>query len=250
LPNKARNRQSQLDRWAEFVKRIGRLTYLSYRVKLLAFVIGAVMVLVTFNVGYSALNTLSRLDVVEAERDQWQRPSDVIRALDLKPGNVVVDLGCGAGYFTLKLSSPVGNRGRVIAEDIRRLPLVFLWFRTLFKSEHNVSIIHGKTTNPDLPIGGVNAVLIVNTYHELTDAQTVLAHVGQSLVSGGRLVVADREPNAANIGVTEMGGHEITAERAENELRRSNFEIVDRRDHFIDNDPDHEIWWLIVARKR
>ena len=63
-----------------------------------------------FGAGYSALNTISRLDAVEAERDQWQRPSDVVQALDLRPGNVVVDLGCGSGYFTLKLSSSVGSR--------------------------------------------------------------------------------------------------------------------------------------------
>ena len=99
---------------------------MSYRVKLALFFLCAVTVFLIFNVGYSVLNTLSRLDVVEAERDQWQRPSDVVLALDLKSGDVVVDLGCGSGYFTLKLSPPIGSSGRVIAEDIRRLPLVFL----------------------------------------------------------------------------------------------------------------------------
>ena len=102
---------------------------MSYRVKLALFVICAIAVLFLFNTAYQALNTFSRLNAVEAERDQWQRPSDVIQALDLRPGNVVLDLGCGSGYFTLKLSAPVGHSGRVIAEDIRSLPLMFLWFR-------------------------------------------------------------------------------------------------------------------------
>jgi predicted methyltransferase len=96
---------------------------LKYRGKLLAFFLCALAVFFLFNVGYSALNTLSRLDVVEAERDQWQRSADVIQALGLSPGNVVADVGCGSGYFTLKLSSLVGPHGRVIAEDIRKLPL-------------------------------------------------------------------------------------------------------------------------------
>ena len=222
---------------------------MNYRIKLLAFFLGALAVLFALNTGFSAVNTISRLDIVEAERDQWQRPSDVIRALDLRPGNVVVDLGCGSGYFTLKLSSPVGLSGHVIAEDIRRLPLVFLWFRTVLKREHNVTILHGQPTDPHLP-KGVNAVLIVNTYHEFTDSQSILARVYQSLYPAGELVVVDREPKPANIGKTEMGGHEISSAQVESELLQAHFEMVSRQVHFIDKDPDNEAWWLIVARRR
>ena len=113
---------------------------MSYRLKLVLFVLFCGVVLFVSNTGYQALNTLSRLNAVEAERDQWQRPSDVIRELNLRPGDAVVDLGCGSGYFTLKLSPDVGGRGKVLAEDIRRLPLVFLWVRAFQRSEHNVSV--------------------------------------------------------------------------------------------------------------
>jgi predicted methyltransferase len=116
---------------------------LSYRVKLLAFFLSAVGVLLVVNVGYSALGAFSRLNEVEAERDHWQRPSDILQALDLRPGNIVVDLGCGSGYFTLKLSSPVGDSGHVIAEDIRRLPLMFLRARAISRREQDVKIVVG-----------------------------------------------------------------------------------------------------------
>ena len=221
---------------------------MNYRVKLLVFLLCAVAILIVFNTAYSALNTISRLDVVEAQRDTWQRPSDVIRALDLRPGNIVVDLGCGSGYFTLKLPSYVGDASRVVAEDIRRLPLVFLWLRVQMRREHNVTILHGELNSPHLP-PRVNAVLIANTYHEFTDSQPILAHVRQSLAPAGKLVVVDRWPNAANVGITETGEHEISPERVENELRQADFEIVGRQDHFIDKDPDNEAWWLIVASR-
>jgi predicted methyltransferase len=221
---------------------------LNYRVKLLVFLVCAVATLIVFNTAYSALNTISRLDVVEAQRDTWQRPSDVVRALDLRPGNVVVDLGCGSGYFTLRLSSALGGSGRVVAEDIRRLPLVFLWFRTVQRREQNVTILRGEANNPHLR-PRVDAVLIANTYHEFKDPRPILAHVRQSLVPAGKLVVVDRWPNPTNIGITENGDHEISPERVENELRQADFEIVGRQDHFIDRDPDNEAWWLIVARR-
>ena len=105
---------------------------LNYRVKLFVFICCAAAVFVVLNTGYSALNTISRLDFVEAKRDQWQRPAEVLQLLNIRPGDVVVDLGCGSGYFALKLSRLVGKNGRVIAEDIRGLPLAFLWLRTIF----------------------------------------------------------------------------------------------------------------------
>jgi predicted methyltransferase len=47
---------------------------------------------------------VNRLDRVEIDRDQWQRPAEVLQALDLRDGTSAVDLGSGAGYFALKLS--------------------------------------------------------------------------------------------------------------------------------------------------
>jgi predicted methyltransferase len=222
---------------------------LNYRLKLLAFFCCALAVFFLFNAGYSALNTLSRLDQIEAQRDQWQRPAQVLQALGVKPGDIVVDLGCGSGYFALKLSSPVGKSGRVLAEDIRRLPLAFLWLRTLLKHEGNITVIHGEPTDPHLPRGRVNEVLIANTYHELADSQSMLMQVRQSLMPGGRVVVLDRSPNGAGIGASGLAEHEISAERVENDLRQAQLEILNRQNVFIEKDPDSEGWWLIVARK-
>jgi ubiquinone/menaquinone biosynthesis C-methylase UbiE len=222
---------------------------LNYRLKLGLFVLCGITVLFVSDTAYQVLNTLSRLNAVEAERDQWQRPTEIIQALGLKPGNVAVDLGCGSGYFTLRLSPEVGDNGNVVAEDIRRLPLFFLWLRTFRKP--NVSIVHGELDDPHLPVPGVNAVLIANTYHEFTDSQAILGHVVRSLVSGGRLVVVDRGPRSGETGPagTAVEQHEITVEQVESELIHSGFEIVSRQDRFIQKDPYGESWWLITARK-
>jgi predicted methyltransferase len=221
---------------------------LSYRLKVFVVVLVVLATLFVLNVGYSAYKTISRLDAVEAERDQWQRPSEILQTLDLRPGNVVVDLGCGSGYFTLKLSSLVGDSGRVVAEDIRRLPLMFLWIRAVSRREHNVRIVLGEPADPHLP-AQVNTVLILNTYHEFTDSHSILVHVHQSLVPAGRLVIVDREPRPASSAVSETAEHEISAERVESELRQANFDIVSRQDHFIERDSYGEKWWIIVARK-
>jgi predicted methyltransferase len=222
---------------------------LNYRVKLGFFVLCGISVLFLFDTAYQALDTLSQLKVVEADRDQGQRPSDIINALDLKPGNVVVDLGCGSGYFTLRLSSPVGAGGRVAAEDIRWLPLIFLWVRTL--GQHNVSIIHGDPEDPHLPAGGADAVLIANTYHELQNPNVILARVSGALLSGGRLVVVDRgaPSSAPTPPQARVEDHVISPQQVESDIRGAGFQIVSRQDHFLEKDPFNQNWWLIVARK-
>ena len=222
---------------------------MTYRLKVIAFFFCAIALLIVADVGYSAIATLSRLDAVEADRDRWQRPSNVLEALDAKPGDTIVDLGCGSGYFTQKLSSPVGSRGHMISEDIRWLSLAFLRARILLRNEHNVTIIHGQQTDPHLPVNQVNALLISNTYHEFADPHAILVHVSQTMVPGGRLVILDREPNPANIGITENGEHEISAEQVERDLDQAGFDILSRQDRFIESDPDNETWWLIVAQK-
>jgi ubiquinone/menaquinone biosynthesis C-methylase UbiE len=222
---------------------------LKYWVRLVLFMAGAIAILIGSNVAYQALTTLRQLDGIEAERDQWQRPADVIHALNLKDGDSVADIGCGSGYFSLKLADPVGRHGKVIAEDIRRLPLSFLWMRAVRKGKHNVNVHLGELDDPRLRSGSVNAVLISNTYHEFTAARSILDHIRQSLVPGGSLVVIDRSPRDAQVQATAQQEHEISSKQVATDLRKANFVIDSQTDHFIERDPEDESWWMIVVHR-
>jgi ubiquinone/menaquinone biosynthesis C-methylase UbiE len=212
--------------------------------RLALFLVCAVLIFLAFNTLYSFTNTLHQLEVVEAERDQWQRPRDVLQALDLREGNTVVDLGSGAGYFALKFSGIVGQRGHVLAVDLRKLSLLFLWTRALLRGQHNVHVIVGEEDDPHLPAGTVDAVLICNTYHEFTHPELILDHAFRSLRPGGRVVVADRAPSATEAEHV----HEMPRTIVEGELRQKGFEIVSADDHFIDR-PGDDTWWLVIGRK-
>jgi len=221
-----------------------------HRVRIVLFLFGAILLLLSLNTAYGFLNTLDRLRVVEAERDQWQRPSDVLRALDLRRGNVVVDLGSGAGYFTLKVAPIVGGPGKVVAVDVRKFSLLFLRVRAFLRNEHNVEVIVGDQDDPHLPTGNADSILICNTYHEFRKRQLMLDHTFKALRPGGRLVIVDREPPAVNGEPYENTprSHEIPGALVESELRRRGFEILTREESFIDR-PGDDLWWLVVARK-
>ena len=201
-------------------------------------------------VGDQAVRTLRILTAVERERDTWQRPEEILEQLDLKPGNTVVDLGSGAGYFALKIAPRVAPDGRVLAVDLRRQSLAFLWIRAALDGHRNLHVVRAAADDPRLPPGAVDAVLIANTYHELTAPEPVLRALVASMRVGARLVVVDRGPrDAGESRETTAGHHEMTRVVAEQEIAEHGLQTVARNDRFIDRASDADIWWLLVFRK-
>ena len=231
----------------------------AYRVRVAIFFVLVVTIVAVLFLIYQVSQTYHQIYLAEAERDQWQRPNDVIESLKLKGGDVIADVGCGAGYFSVKLAPRVGDHGRVLAEDILGESLAFLWIRAFLHGQFNIQIVHGGTDDPHLPTGGVDAVLIANSYHEFTKPLAILDHTFRALRSDGRLVVVDRGPRSyhGESRETQMQQYQIAASIAEDEIRQRGFEVISRDYRFIDRPaaerpgdrPDDHVWWLIVARK-
>lgn len=213
---------------------------------LVAVVLGVALLFV----GDQAVRTLRILTAVERERDTWQRPDEILEQLDLRPGNTVVDLGSGAGYFALKIALRVAPDGRVIAVDLRRQSLAFLWIRATLDGHRNLHVVRATADDPRLPPGPVDAVLIANTYHELTAPEPVLRALVTSMRVGARLVVVDRGPrDAGESREAAASHHEITMAVAERDIARHGLQTVTHDERFIDRTADADIWWLLVFRK-
>ena len=231
----------------------------TYRVRVALFLILVVVLVAALFLIYQFTQALSQLYVAEGERDHWQRPDDVIESLELKDGNMVADVGCGVGYFSLKLASKVSEHGSVLAEDILGESLMFLWVRAFLQHQFNIRVIHGSPDDPRLPKGSVDAVLIANSYHEFTKPLAILDHTFRALRADGRLVVLDRGPRSYHGEAREIQDAAIPNRRFDSRRRDSSrgFEIISRDDRFIDRPaverpgdrPDDHVWWLIVARK-
>ena len=216
------------------------------RTRIAAFLAGTVLALFALSTFARTVNTLRQLEVVEAERDRWQRPHEVLRVLQIHEGNMAADVGSGAGYFALKLGAAVGGEGRVLAVDIRRTPLVFLRLRALLRGQRQVRTVIGGLDDPHLPADALDGVLVADTYHELTARTAVLEHVFRALRPGGRLVVVDPAPGAGSEDGPETASHRyVPPAAAETELQRVGLTILDRNDRFIDS--SRHRWWMIVA---
>jgi SAM-dependent methyltransferase len=161
--------------------------------------------------------------LVEADRGTWQDPARVLALLDAAPAQTIADIGAGGGYFTARLAAAVGSQGRVIAVDIDAEALTQLLAR--FAHATNVDVRRGLADDPRLAPDTLDGVLLVDTFHELTDPAATLIAVRRALRRGGRLVIVDR---AAPEYVA--GAHAIPEARVLGEAEAAGFRLRERAD--------------------
>lgn len=188
----------------------------------------------------------------QRNRDQWQRSADVIAALAIDSGGRVADIGAGQGFYTERLAKRVGSQGRVFAVEIDVQVLDKLEQLVASQGLTNVELVLGKADDPRLPYRSLDAVLIVNAYHEMTRHTDMLREIHASLKPGGRLVILDNPPHDKTAPrIRQVDGHQIDIEIVIGELRDAGFEIVTRDDAFARHNNNGNIHenWLLVARR-
>jgi SAM-dependent methyltransferase len=146
------------------------------------------------------------LGLLEApDREQWQKPDQIMDALGVAEGAVVAELGAAGGWFTLRLARRVGPNGLVYAEDIQPAMLDAISRRMQNENQSNVKTVLGRPSDPRLPVG-IDAVLISDAFHEMDDEAdrsvivTLLRNVGRSLKPQGRLGIVDWTPGGGGPG--------------------------------------------------
>ena len=140
------------------------------------------------------------------DRDIWQKPDQIMDTLGIADGSRVVDIGAGGGYFTVRLSRRVGPNGVVWAEDVQPAMLEAIKRRVakdVAKDNlRNVRTHQGSSSDPMLPAGSVDAVLILETYQEIQYGNPLLflQNVRAALREGGRVGIIDYKKEGAGPG--------------------------------------------------
>jgi ubiquinone/menaquinone biosynthesis C-methylase UbiE len=136
--------------------------------------------------GYGAAGWLER-----KERKQEEDPEKLIKALEVKEGMVIADVGAGSGYHTFMLAPLVGKKGKVIASDIQQQMLDLVTKKAKELEVTNIETVKGTTTDPKLPAGSVDLILMVDVYHEFEYPFEMTEKMVDALKPGGRLVFVE-----------------------------------------------------------
>lgn len=136
--------------------------------------------------GYLGASWLER-----PERVKEEEPAKLLKALDVKPGMVVADVGAGSGYHTFLLSPLVGEKGKVIACDIQQQMLDLITRKQKKLKIANIETVKGTEADPKLPAAGVDLILMVDVYHELSHPYEMTEKMVAALKPGGRMVFVE-----------------------------------------------------------
>jgi ubiquinone/menaquinone biosynthesis C-methylase UbiE len=136
--------------------------------------------------GHEAAGWLDR-----PEREKEEQPTKLIEALKFQPGDMVADVGAGSGYLSFRLAEAVGDKGKILAEDIQPEMLDIIKRKMKDKKVTNVEPILGTLTDPKLPKEGVDLIIMVDVYHEFDHPYEMTDAMVQALKPGGRLVFVE-----------------------------------------------------------
>ncbi len=170
--------------------------------------------------GHQAADWLER-----PEREIEERPDEALVALKLKPGDVVADIGAGTGYFSWRMAKMVGEKGTVLAVEIQQEMLDLLATRMTERKVKNVKGVLGTITDPKLPAGGVDLVLMVDVYHEFSHPFEMMENICKGLKPGGRVAFIEYRGEDPAVPIKLV--HKMTEAQVRKEMAAQPLEHVE-----------------------
>ena len=149
----------------------------------------------------------------------------VVRALGLRAGMTVADLGAGTGYFSRFLSAAVGPDGTVFALDPEPKMVEHLRARAEAERTGNVVPVLASLDDARLPAGAVDVILVVDTYHHIDDRLAYLRRLARVLRRGGRIAIVDWEKRDLPVGPPM--DHKLAREQVITEMQSAGYELRD-----------------------
>lgn len=134
--------------------------------------------------------TAAQLEVVYRSRDIRRRRALAQEALACEPGDEVLDVGCGPGFYVADILDVVGENGAVTGVDASAAMLAIAGRKA---GGPNVRLLEGEATK--LPVGdaSVDRAISVQVFEYLSDIDAALAELMRVVRPGGRVVIWDTD---------------------------------------------------------
>ncbi len=174
----------------------------------------------------------------DPKRDEKLQVNRVMDVLGIKEGSSVADIGAGSGWFSVRAARRVGTAGTIYAVEINDDFLKHIEKRSQSENLPNIRTILGKEDDPQLPQKSVDAVLLLKTYHEITQPIRLLRRTREAMRTGALLGIIDRDGKGDD--------HGIDRDSVIEEAERAGFRLVEQHD-FVKAD---NVDYFLVFRSR
>jgi len=187
--------------------------------------------------GYAGADWLER-----SEREREEAPQEALDEMAIRKGMVVADVGAGTGYFSVRLARRVGPSGKVYAVDVQPEMLALLKERIARMKLTNVETVLGTEVDPKLAVAQLDAVLLVDVYHEFSQPQRMLQAIRSSLKPDGRLLLLEYRKEDPAIPIRP--DHKMSIQEVRTELEAEGFKM----EKVLDTLPRQHLFFFIKAR--
>jgi arsenite methyltransferase len=130
------------------------------------------------------------------QRDAWMKPDEVVKALDLKNGEVVADIGAGSGYFSRRFARAVAPDGKVYAVDIAADILAYLKERAEKENLRDLVTVVSRPDDPMLSANSVDLAFFCDTTHHIEDRVNFYRALFPAVRVHGRMAIVDYPPDS------------------------------------------------------
>lgn len=166
--------------------------------------------------------------LVRPEREEEEKPEEMLDALKIKPGDTVADVGAGVGYTSVRISKRVGPKGTVLATDLQPEMIKLLRENLKTLGITNVKPVLCTATDSKLPEAAVDLALMVDVYHECSDPVATLKGIRKALKPGGRLVLVEFRAEDPEVPIRPE--HKMTIAQVKKEIEPQGFVFKELHD--------------------
>lgn len=158
------------------------------------------------------------------EREQEERVTKLLKNMDLRPGEVVADIGAGSGYHVVRMAPLVGASGKVYAVDIQPEMLAYVKKQAKDAGLSQVVTVLGTEKEVQLPKGSIDKMLLVDVYHELAFPYEMAISMWEALKLGGKLYLVEYRAEDASVPIKTI--HKMSEEQAVKEWQAAGFRLL------------------------
>lgn len=148
------------------------------------------------------------------EREQEERTDILLRALNLKKGMVVADIGAGTGYLSRRMADSVGLQGSIYAVDVQ--PEMIVKLKNLTKKYSNIKPVLSTANDIKLAANSLDMAILVDVYHELEYPFEVAQSMWAALKPGAKLVLVEYRAEDDKVPIKDI--HKMTQAQVIKEL--------------------------------
>jgi SAM-dependent methyltransferase len=161
-------------------------------------------------------------------RDAWQKPDQVLDALQLQPASRVADVGAGTGYFTVRIATRIPE-GKLFAVDMEPDMVRYLSERAEREHLHVIVPVLASAASPNLP-EPVDLILVVDTYHHIDNRIAYFQALRGSLRPDGRVAIVDFKLDSPQGPPPQ---HRVPPKKAIAELTAAGYSLVETHDFLL-----------------